>query len=71
MPDSLGMLGELRGILAATDVSDCLFRCNHASNYLAVGGRLPHDKVAMLARLDKVLDAPHSVQLRPESWRLL
>ena len=71
LPDSLGMLAELRGILAATDVSDCLFRCNHASNYLAVGGRLPCDKAAMLAGLDKVLGAPQSVPLRPESWRLL
>ena len=71
LPDSVGMLRELRGIVAALDVSDCLFRCNHASNYLPVGGRLPRDKAAMLASLDKVLDAPQSVQLRPESWRLL
>ena len=71
LPDSVGMLRELRGIVAALDVSDCLFRCNHASNYLPVGGRLPRDKAAMLVSLDKVLDAPQSVQLRPESWRLL
>lgn len=71
LPDSIGMLRELREIIAHLTVSDCLFRSNHASNYLPVGGRLPGDKAAMLASLDKVLDAPESVQLRPESWRLL
>jgi radical SAM superfamily enzyme YgiQ (UPF0313 family) len=71
LPDSIGMLRELREIVACLDVSDCLFRSNHASNYLPVGGRLPQDKQAMLAALDKVLLAPESVQLRPESWRLL
>ena len=71
LPDSLGMLRELREIVANLDVSDCLFRCNHASNYLPIGGRLPGDKAAILAALDKVLDAPASTQLRPESWRLL
>lgn len=71
LPDSIGMLRELREIIAWLDVSDCLFRSNHASNYLPVGGRLPQDKAVMLAALDKVLLAPESVQLRPESWRLL
>ena len=71
LPDSIGMLRELREILANLDVTDCLFRSNHASNYLPVGGRLPQDKQAMLAALDKVLLAPESVHLRPESWRLL
>jgi hypothetical protein len=65
------MLRELREIVAGLDVTDCLFRSNHASNYLPVGGRLPQDKQALLAAIDKVLLAPESVQLRPESWRLL
>ena len=71
LPDSIGMLRELREIVAHLDVGDCLFRSNHASNYLPVGGRLPQDKQALLAALDKVLLAPESVQLRPEGWRLL
>lgn len=71
LPDSIGMLRELREIIAHTDVSDCLFRSNHASNYLPVGGHLPEDKPLLLATLDRVLEAPESVQLRPESWRLL
>jgi radical SAM superfamily enzyme YgiQ (UPF0313 family) len=71
LPDQVGMLRELREIVAHIDVSDCLFRSNHASNYLPVGGRLPQDKAAMLARLDSVLQAPEAVQLRPETWRAL
>lgn len=71
LPDSTGMLRELREIVAHTDVSDCLFRSNHASNYLPVGGRLPRDRSVMLAQLDKVLRAPEAVLLRPEAWRAL
>jgi hypothetical protein len=71
LPDSVGMLRELREIVAHLDVTDCLFRCNHASNYLPIGGRLPGDKAAILAQLDGVLGAPESVRLRPENWRLL
>jgi radical SAM superfamily enzyme YgiQ (UPF0313 family) len=71
LPDSLGMLAELRAMIAATDVSDCLFRSNHASNYLPVGGKLPRDKQQMLTALDRVLAAPDLARLRPESWRLL
>ena len=71
LPDSMGMLRELREIVAHLDVTDSLFRCNHASNYLPIGGHLPGDKAAILASLDKVLDAPQATRLRPESWRLL
>jgi radical SAM superfamily enzyme YgiQ (UPF0313 family) len=71
LPDTLGMVRELREIVAHTNVSDCLFRSNHASNYLPVGGRLPHDKDEMLRALDMVLAAPEKAMLRPESWRQL
>jgi radical SAM superfamily enzyme YgiQ (UPF0313 family) len=71
LPDTTGTLRELREMIAATEVTDCLFRSNHASNYLAVGGRLPQDKAAMLQALDRVLAAPSLARLRPEAWRLL
>jgi radical SAM superfamily enzyme YgiQ (UPF0313 family) len=71
LPDSLGMVRELREIVANIDVTDALFRSNHASNYLPVGGRLPADKSAMLAALDGVLAASDRASLRPETWRLL
>ena len=71
VPDPLTMLRELRDMIAATDVTDALFRSNHASNYLPVGGRLPADKDAMVAALDEVLAAPGRARLKPEEWRLL
>jgi radical SAM superfamily enzyme YgiQ (UPF0313 family) len=71
LPDSLGMVRELREMVAHTNVTDCLFRSNHASNYLPVGGRLPRDKQAMLEALDAVLARPDAMRLRPESWRQL
>jgi radical SAM superfamily enzyme YgiQ (UPF0313 family) len=71
VPDALTMLRELREMIATTSVSDALFRSNHASNYLPVGGRLPQDKEAMLAALDAVLAAPDRARLKPEEWRLL
>lgn len=71
LPDAIGMLAELREMIAQIDVTDCLFRSNHASNYLPVGGHLPRDKAAMLVALDRVLQAPGSARLKPESWRLL
>jgi len=67
----LPMLRELREIIVHTDVTDALFRSNHASNYLPVGGRLPRDKAEMVAALDAVLEHPEAVRLRPEEWRLL
>ncbi len=71
LPDTIGVVRELREMIAATNVTDCLFRSNHASNYLPIGGRLPHDKAAMLESLDRVLAAPGLARLRPEGWRLL
>jgi radical SAM superfamily enzyme YgiQ (UPF0313 family) len=71
VPGALGMLRELREMIAAIDVRDCLFRSNHASNYLPVGGRLPADKPTMLAALDAALATPAAAALRPESWRAL
>jgi radical SAM superfamily enzyme YgiQ (UPF0313 family) len=55
LPGPSQMLRELREILAQTDVTDAVFRTNHASNYLAVGGNLPADKEAMLRALDRDL----------------
>ncbi|MHB9149755.1 MAG: B12-binding domain-containing radical SAM protein [Thermoleophilia bacterium] len=71
VPGPLALLRELRELIAAIDVTDALFRSNHASNYLPVGGHLPEDKPRMLATLDAVLDDPGRARLRPEGWRAL
>ena len=71
VPGAFAMLRELREIIAGLEVTDALFRSNHASNYLPVGGRLPRDKQRMLAALDEVLADPGQVALRPEGFRAL
>jgi len=65
------MLTELRQIIGHLDgLSHCVFRTNHASNYLPLAGTLPQDKARLLATLDEALALGKSV-LRPESWRAL
>jgi radical SAM superfamily enzyme YgiQ (UPF0313 family) len=68
-PESL--LREMRQIIMNLDgLSGCLFRTNHASNYLPLAGTLPKDKSRLLATLDAALARGRSA-LRPESWRAL
>lgn len=64
-------LRELREIIAATEVTDAVFRTTHASNYLAIEGKLPEDKPMMMAALDRVLTGDGRAWLRPESLRRL
>ncbi len=64
LPDVAGLLGELRTFVAAAAPTDALFRTNHASNYLPLGGRLPRDRARILGTLDAALDG--AVPLRPE-----
>ncbi|MDZ7616212.1 MAG: radical SAM protein, partial [Patescibacteria group bacterium] len=45
LPGPLELLGELRQVIAATDgLTRCIFRTNHASNYLPLAGTLSRDK---------------------------
>ena len=55
MPSVECLLRELRIIVAETNPSDTIFRCNHASNYLPIGGRLPRDREAILQKIDSAL----------------
>lgn len=65
------MLGELRQVIGHLDgLSNCVFRTNHASNYLPLAGTLPQDKERLLATLDAALEQGRSA-LRPEFWRAL
>jgi radical SAM superfamily enzyme YgiQ (UPF0313 family) len=56
MPSVAGLLRELRIIVAESHPSDTIFRCNHASNYLPIGGRLPRDRETVLRQIDAALD---------------
>jgi radical SAM superfamily enzyme YgiQ (UPF0313 family) len=65
------MLSELRQVIHHLDgLTRCVFRTNHASNYLPLAGTLPQDKDRLLATLDKALSQGKSA-LRPEYWRAL
>lgn len=64
LPDLPQLLHELRIFVAEANPSDSLFRSNHASNYLPIGGRLPHDRVALLQHIDAALAGTEP--LRPE-----
>nr|WP_279342981.1 radical SAM protein [Geothrix paludis] len=64
LPDQRGLLMELRWFLEEARPGNAIFRSNHASNYLPIGGRLPRDREAMLAAIDAALEG--KVPLRPE-----
>ena len=64
LPSVEQMLGELRTFVATAAPTDALFRTNHASNYLPLGGRLPADRDQILQVVDRALDG--DVPLRPE-----
>jgi radical SAM superfamily enzyme YgiQ (UPF0313 family) len=67
LPASRRLLEELRVMVAEARPSDALFRTNHASNYLPVGGRLPRDREGICAAIDAALAG--RIRLRSESMR--
>ena len=67
--DAKEMLAELQHVIENLNgLTHCVFRTNHASNYLALRGTLPEDKGYLLKTLENVLTTEEDV-LRPEAWR--
>ncbi len=64
LPEIRRLLGELRTLVAAAAPTDAVFRTNHASNYLPLGGRLPHDRDRIVGVIDRALAG--DIPLRPE-----
>lgn len=64
LPEVSGLLTELRWFVEEARLSAAIFRSNHASNHLPIGGRLPRDREAILAAIDQALAG--QVPLRPE-----
>jgi radical SAM superfamily enzyme YgiQ (UPF0313 family) len=56
---------ELREMISRLETERCIFRSNHASNYLALKGTLLKDRQALLDTIDLALDDPGG-HLRPE-----
>ncbi len=46
---------ETRHFIEQLDLTACLFRTNHASNYLAIGGKLPENKQNLLRVIDEAI----------------
>ena len=65
----LESLSELRTLLKNLNVSNCVFRSNHASNYLPLRAALPADQDTLLETLDNVIGNQSLERLRPEYWR--
>ena len=69
LPEPEALLGELRRVIAGTEgLTRCVFRTNHASNYVPLAGTLSRDKDRLLAVLDDALIQGRRAY-RPEAWR--
>jgi radical SAM superfamily enzyme YgiQ (UPF0313 family) len=67
MPPVAQLLGEMRLFVAEGRPTRALFRTNHASNYVPLGGTLPDDRDRIVAVLDAAIEG--RVPLRPEWTR--
>lgn len=55
VPPVRELLAELRTMVDLARPSNAVFRTNHASNYLPLAGRLPHDRVRIVGAIDDAL----------------
>jgi radical SAM superfamily enzyme YgiQ (UPF0313 family) len=67
MPEQRALLEELRLFLEGCELSGCVFRTNHASNYLPLKGVLSRDREDLLKMIDSAIQRPEL--LRPEYMR--
>ncbi len=67
LPSQEGLLEELKLFLEGCHLSDCVFRTNHASNYLPLKGVLSRDREELLRTIDQATRRPEL--LRPEYMR--
>ena len=67
LPEIDGLLREARTFVAHAEPTDAIFRTNHASNWVALSGRLPRDRDHFIDVLDGALAG--NVPLRPDSAR--
>ncbi len=63
-PDEV--LEELKMFIENVDSEGTVFRSNHASNYLAIGGTFNRDKAELLNIINRTIE---NRNFKPESWR--
>ena len=66
----LAALEDREVLLNTNDLTRCVFRTNHASNYLPLAGTLSRDKTSLLGTIDEA-QSRGLAALRPEAWRAL
>lgn len=59
------ILKELRTLVENLELSNCVFRTNHASNYLPIRGTMNEDKEALLEILNETIHKEDISRLRP------
>lgn len=64
--DQIGLFREMRRFIGALELTETVFRSDHASNWLVLKGTLNADKPRMLAQLDQAINHPDRAPLRPE-----
>jgi radical SAM superfamily enzyme YgiQ (UPF0313 family) len=67
VPSKAELLGELRTMVDLARPTDTVFRTNHASNYLPLGGRLPRDRERIVELIDAAIAG--KIPLRSERSR--
>ncbi|MCB2387849.1 radical SAM protein [Thalassolituus alkanivorans] len=68
LPDQHYLFVELHRLISHLELTNTVFRSDHASNYLPLKGTLGADKSAMLAQLDMAINNPERIRLRQE-WQ--
>jgi len=63
------VLRELRIMATHLNLTNCVFRTNHASNYLPLRGTLSRDKQKILDVIDRVIESHDEGTLRPSYLR--
>ena len=69
MPDTNGMLKELKVLVSNIHADHVQFQSNHASNYLPIKGRLSRDKEHILDLIGQAISG--KIGLKPEHMRAL
>ncbi|SDS36835.1 Radical SAM superfamily protein [Halopseudomonas litoralis] len=67
--DQAGLFREIEQFLNALELTDTVFRSDHASNYLVLKGVLGADKPRLQAQVRQAIQQPEQAGLRPERMR--